>query len=143
MLGVVRLNSVRRLLLSCIQFVTFHTIFEKDSDLTHTPMMERIRWLLYHKKSGNIFKILFVLKMGGGPKGPRKRAALAPHFSEQKRFQNISPFFCERTNIPYLSLLKPRAKSESLWKIVWNITNWIRERSHRRTELSRTTPSIP
>ena len=91
---------------------------------------------------GKILKTILFWKWGAGPKGPRKRAALAPHFSKQNCFQNFAPCFCEITNISYLPLLKLRAKSESFSKIVWNGTNWIRERSHRRTELSRTTPSI-
>ena len=52
-------------------------------------------------------------------------------------------FLCEMKNISNLPSLKPRAKFESFWKIVWKVTNWIHERSHQRTELSRTTPSIP
>ena len=81
-------------------------------------MMEGLRCLLFHTKKRKHFENKFVLQMGGGPKGPRKRAALAPHFSKQNCFQNVPPCFCEITNISFLPLFKPRAKSESFSKIV-------------------------
>ena len=141
MLGVVRLNSLRRWLSSCMQFVTFHSMFENDWDLARVQWWKVWELCSFTEKIGKHDENSFVLKMGAsaarlrGPLGP-------PPIFRTKAFQNVSPFFCEITNIPYLSSLKPRAKSESLWKIVWNVTNWIHERSNRRTELSRTTPSI-
>ena len=101
MFGVVRLNSVRRWLLSCIQFVTFHTSFEKDSDVAHTPMMEGIKWLLYRKtKKRKHFQNRFCSEnLGQAPRacaGPWAR----PPFLEQNDFENVSAFlFCDITII--------------------------------------------
>ena len=94
-LGVVRLNSVLRLLFSCIQFVTFHTIFHKDSDLARGFNNERYGMFVISQKKGEIFRKRFCSKNGGRAQGPAQARGACPPFSEQKRFQNVSTLFCE------------------------------------------------
>ena len=83
---------------------------------TTFSMMQDMGTFVYTNKIGPSRKNS--LEMGGRAQGPAQARGACPPFLEQKRFQNISPFFSERTNIPYLSLLKPRAKSESFSQIV-------------------------
>ena len=50
------------------------------------------------KRKDDHSKNAFPKKWGGGPKGPRKRGALAPHLLEKKRFSSVHLFFFLQNN---------------------------------------------
>ena len=97
--------------------------------------MEGMRFLLfYRKKVGPSRKCVFP-RNGGG-------AGIWPAHFWKKRFSSGQFSFSKTTKISCLPSLKLCVTSESFSKMVWIVTNWIHERGYRRTELSRTTPSI-
>ena len=94
MLGVVRLNSLRRWLPSCMQFVTFHSMFENDWDLARVQWWKVWELCSFTEKIGKHDENSFVLKMGGKRRALARALGPAPHFLK-KGFSRRSLFFCK------------------------------------------------
>ena len=131
MLGVARLNSVRRWLLSRIQFVTYHTIFEIDSDLARGFNNRRYgMFVISQKQAENVWK-RFCSKNGGGPKGPRKRGALAPHFFEKSVFRVVifSCFWKQQNALAFPNWSWVIHLIKSVSRMFWILSNGMHARS--------------